>query len=118
MADFEHYHGTASNIALEIERKLIALGLDWQDSAAMYQLANEALASDSHASFAGLHTASPEDLARIQLFGLIGLMLRTMEEGADSGQEIHGSEVWKSLAKALWAAKEAGGTSERVSRET
>ncbi len=118
MADFEHHSGTASNISLEIERKLIALGLDWQDSAAMRSLAEEALGTETHAGFAGLHRAAPEDLARMQLFGLIGLMLRTMEESAVSGQEIHGGDAWKSLAKALWAVKEAGGTADRVSRET
>jgi hypothetical protein len=28
-----------------------------------------------------------------------------MEEGADQGSHIHGSDVWKAMAKALWAEK-------------
>ncbi|MDB5815591.1 MAG: hypothetical protein JWN23_2708 [Rhodocyclales bacterium] len=105
MADFEHYVGTASNIALEIERKMATLNIDWHDEAAMRALANEALQYNKDQKFAGLGTAPAGQLARMELCGLIALMNTTIGEGALDGQAIHGSDAWKALARALWAEK-------------
>ncbi|MFT3735190.1 MAG: hypothetical protein QM776_09215 [Rhodocyclaceae bacterium] len=112
MADFEHHPETAMSIALEIERKLVILGLDWRDHATMRRVAQAVLAPPEARSAAGFDQKS---LAWQELQGLINLMLRTMEEGADSGLKIHGSDAWKALAKALWDEHEGGGS---VSRET
>lgn len=108
MSGFENYQQDADEIELEIERKAVALGIDWQDENAVRALAKEAL---------DFSTARPEDkeidaghtdyqrLAKIELFGLAALMLRTMEESAALGFESHGGSAWKSFARALWAEK-------------
>ena len=49
--------------------------------------------------------ASPDDHqlgAKVTLFGLASLMLRTMEESAGVGIESHGGAVWKAFGRALW----------------
>jgi hypothetical protein len=105
MADFEHYAGTAANIALEIERKMAALNIDWHDEAAMKALANDALQYNKDQKFPGLGVAPTGQLAHMELCGLIALMNGTITEGALDGQAIHGSDAWKALAKALWSEK-------------
>ncbi|GAA5166212.1 hypothetical protein [Viridibacterium curvum] len=102
MADFENFSQTASNIALEIERKLVILGLDWHNPVTMQQLAQSVLAEDKKSALDLLGIPASANQSFFDLQGLISLMLRTMEEGADSGQWIHGSDAWKALAKALW----------------
>ncbi|MDB5799738.1 MAG: hypothetical protein JWL63_677 [Rhodocyclales bacterium] len=110
MADFEDYAGTAASIALEIERKLITLNIDWHDPVALKQLASEALQYDKNRKFPGLEAAAPGQLAHMELCGLIALMHRTIGEGAVDGQSIHGNDAWKALARALWAEKGSGGS--------
>ena len=109
MADFEHYSSTANGIALEIERKLVALNIDWHDDSAMRQLASEALKYDKERKFPGLEKGGADQLAHMELCGLIALMHGTIAEGAIDGQDIHGSEAWKALARALWAVKGPAG---------
>ncbi|MBL8397299.1 MAG: hypothetical protein JNL84_04010 [Candidatus Accumulibacter sp.] len=107
MAGFENYHQGTQDIELEIERKGIALGIDWQDEVQVRALAREAL--DYSADQPQFSTVAPLDhrlMARVELFGLAGLMLRTMEESAGMGVESHGGEVWKAFARALWAEAE------------
>ncbi|MDP5238901.1 hypothetical protein Q9Q94_05135 [Uliginosibacterium sp. 31-16] len=108
MSELEDHKGDALLISTEVARMLVALGVDWNDEAEMRAIAREALAY--HGTDSLIHLA-PEDIegrAKQKLFGLTALMLRTMEEGAELGDHIHGSEIWKALAKALWAEKEAG----------
>ena len=97
MAGFENYER-------EIERNGIALGIDWEDALQVRAIAREAL--EYSADDARLVTAQPVDyqlLAKIELFGLAGLMLKTMEESAGLGIESHGGNAWKAFARALWA---------------
>ncbi|HSD37375.1 MAG TPA: hypothetical protein VLC92_07680 [Rhodocyclaceae bacterium] len=105
MADFEDFGATAASIALQIERKLIALGVDWHDESALKQLAADAMQYDSSKTFPGLENGGETQLARMELCGLIGLMNATIAEGANDDQRIHGSDAWKALAKALWSEK-------------
>lgn len=104
MAGYENYMEDTQEIELEIERKGIALGIDWSDEVQVRELAREALdysPDDTH-----LKASAPPDhklLAKIDLFGLAGLMLRTMEESAGVGIESHGGVAWKAFARALWA---------------
>jgi hypothetical protein len=44
-------------------------------------------------------------MAKVELFGLAALMLKTMTESATRGFETHGGTAWKSFARALWAEK-------------
>jgi len=104
MAGYENYGESTKEIEHEIERKGIVLGIDWTDEHQVRTLAREAL---SHLK-EDLQTAAanPDDYrlrAKIDLFGLAGIMLKTMAESADNGIQSHGGEAWKAFAKALWA---------------
>ena len=102
MAGFENYAEEVREIEQEIERKGIILGIDWNDDVQVHALAREALdCSELH-----LPTSGPIDyklMAKLDLFGLAGIMLKTMEESANMGFESHGGPAWKAFAKALWA---------------
>lgn len=107
MSELENQKGEALLISTEVARMLVALGVDWTNASEMRVIAREALAYHGSDS---THHLDPEDIqgrAKQKLFGLTALMLRTMEEGAELGEHVHGSEVWKALAKALWAEKNA-----------
>ena len=105
MAEFEDQQGDALDISHEIAGKLVALGVDWNDEAQMRVIAREALEFSSSKQNSLLASGEPVSRLKLELFGLIGLMLKTMEEGASFGGHIHGNEVWKALAKALWEEK-------------
>jgi len=107
MSGFENYARNTSEIEHEIERKGIVLGIDWSDEVQVRALAREAL--DHHANDVRINVSAPVDhrlLAKLELFGLAGIMLRTMEESAVQGFESHGGEAWKVFAKALWTEAE------------
>ncbi len=104
MAGFEDYDRGTQEIELEIERKGIVLGIDWTDEVQVRTLAREAL--DHLKDDVKLAASSHVDrqlMARVDLFGLAVLMLKTMAESADQGIESHGGSAWKAFAKALWA---------------
>jgi hypothetical protein len=103
MAGFENYERDTREIEREIERKGIILGIDWQNQVQVRTLAREAL--EHSADDARLVATKPVDyklLAKVDLFGLAGLMLKTMEESAGLGIESHGGDAWKAFARALW----------------
>ena len=108
MSELENQKGEALLISTEVARMLVALGVDWMNESEMRAIAREALAY--HGSESTHHVAAEDIEARAKhkLFGLTALMLRTMEEGAELGEHVHGSEIWKALAKALWAEKSSG----------
>ncbi len=102
---FEDYGEETHQLELEIKRKGIVLGIDWNDAAVVDALAREALDYKP-----GLHPndfKDPRQRARYELFGLAGLMLNVMSESA--GQQIpsHGGAVWKIFGGALWRAWQA-----------
>lgn len=100
MSGFENFSRQAAQLELEIERKGIALGIDWNDAAAV-----DALARDALAYRAGHHAHPHDDIrqyARAELFGLAHLMLQVMKESALENIETHGGPVWKALGGALW----------------
>lgn len=108
MAGFEDYAADTREIEREIERKGLALGIDWTDEIQVRALAREAL--DHSASDVRLAASGPVDrtlMAKVDLFGLAAVMLRTMEESAGVGIESHGGPAWKALAKALWTEVQA-----------
>lgn len=105
MSGFENFARQAAQIELEIERKGIALGIDWDDPVAVDTLAREALAYHSHAQ--DTHASDPRQLARQELFGLAHLMLQVMEESAQEKIHTHGGPIWKILGRALWKTWQA-----------
>lgn len=109
MAGFENYAQDTRDIELEIERKGVALGINWADEDEVRALAREALdfasAAEKDKELDSNHLDYAR-LAKLELFGLAGLMLRTMQESATSaGFESHGGDAWKAFARALWAEK-------------
>jgi hypothetical protein len=107
MTEFEDYAQGLKDIELEIQRKGIVLDIDWKDAAQVRALAREAL--ERLPSQVDRVAGSPENhrlMAKVELFGLAGLMLRVMEESAGLGIERHGGEIWKTFARALWAEKQ------------
>lgn len=107
MVEFEHYAGAIKDIEREIARTGIALGIDWNDEKQVRQLAIEAV--DHYGDDLKRTAAHPEDTttsAKVKLFGLAALMLRSMEESADLGIESHGGPIWKTFGRALWVEAE------------
>ncbi len=110
MAGFENYARDTAEIEAEIVRKGIALGIDWSDDVALRQLAREALAfNPAEVHLLASAALDYRQLARIELFGLAGVMLKTMTESAGQGQETHGGPAWKAFARALWAEARSSG---------
>lgn len=103
MSGYENYGASTHEIEHEIERKGIILGIDWSDEHQVRSLAREAL---SHLQEdLKMAAENPDDFrlrAKIDLFGLAGIMLKTMAESADNGIQSHGGQAWKAFAKALW----------------
>ena len=113
MSGFENYVGDMMAMELEIERKGIVLGVDWTNEVQVRALAREALdhkVADIHLSTA--QQVDPLQMAKINLFGLAGLMLKTMQESAEEGFLSHGGDAWKAFARALWAESRMRGSSE------
>jgi hypothetical protein len=100
MSGFENYPRETRQIELELARKGIALGIDWDDVAAVSALAREALdfKPDTHPAATG----DTREMLRIQIFGLAQLMLKVMTESAKDQILSHGGEVWKTFGRALW----------------
>lgn len=108
MQSLTHLWQDVQEIELEIIRKGVAINMDWNDPIQVTLLAREALAYHrNHRKFDEPHLAvrHPGDSARQELFGLAGLMLKTMEQTATDGVEAHGGSVWKTFARALWEAR-------------
>lgn len=105
MAGFENYAQDTRDIELEIERRGVALGIDWHNEEQVRALAREALTYP--ASEITMLADKPDytKLAKLEMFGLAGLMLRTMQESAETGFESHGGDAWKAFARALWAER-------------
>lgn len=107
MSGFENFASEAAAIELELQRKGIALGIDWQDAAQMRTLARAAL--DCKPGETDCGTDDPIEIARLELFGLAQLMLNVMRESAGENIHTHGGPIWKAFARALWAEHEARG---------
>lgn len=105
MSQFEDQKAEALRISSELGSCLVALGIDWNNPGALRGLARDALAFRPEGGVVAFDPVDPEARARMKFYGLIALMLRTMEEGASEGREVHGTEVWKAVSRALWAEK-------------
>lgn len=105
MTGFENQQVQATMISQELARKFVVLNIDWRDETEMRKIAREALAYHGSGTISAAEAKNSAHRAKMEVFGLIGLMLKAMEESADDGREIHGSEVWKAVSKALWTEK-------------
>ena len=103
MSLFENYVRETQQIELEIERKGVALGLDWDNELQIREIARKALAGPQKEVSVAFHNLSWNDRAMLELFALSQLMLTVMQESANDQIHIHGGPLWKTLARALWA---------------
>lgn len=101
MSAFENYAREAQRLEHEIATKGIILGIDWSDPAQVRELARQAM--DCRVGNLDCEPDEPGDRARLELFGLIQLMLTVMKESADDQIHTHGGPLWKVLGRALWA---------------
>lgn len=101
MSGFEHFARDACELEREILKRGIVMGLDWSDRATVRKLARETLHGGADHTRALLRDPSPRLRARGELFALGVLMLRVMEESADTGVHTHGGPAWKSFGSAL-----------------
>jgi hypothetical protein len=100
MSGFENYSEEARQIELELERKGIALGIDWDDVVAVDALARDAL--DFKPGAWRIDANDLQEKLRFEIFGLAELMLRVMTESANEQVITHGGRVWKAFGRALW----------------
>ncbi len=105
MSGFENYRDSTRALELEIERRGIILGIDWSDEVQVRALAREALqrAKEDAKLVASSEIPDPLLMARVDLFGLAGIMLKTLRESAEEGILSHGGPAWRAFAKALWS---------------
>lgn len=103
MSQIENHWAEVANIELELQRYMIALGLDWHDEVAMTQLATECKAFGPDNAQAAYASHDQSLITKAQFFGLVSMMIRTMENAAVDGRDVHGGEVWKAFGKHLYA---------------
>ena len=99
MSQAENHWDQVSQIETELMRHMIALGIDWHDEIAMQKLASECKVFGPGNAQAAYVSNEQKQITRAELFGLVSVMLRTMESAALEGRDVHGGEVWKSLGK-------------------
>jgi hypothetical protein len=100
MSTFENYAEEARQLEMEIERKGLALGIDWTDMAVVGALAREVLDFDASKRPDFAHDRMQK--IRFELMGLAGLMLQVMTASANDQVLTHGGTAWKALGRALW----------------
>ena len=101
MSGFEHFSRDALELEREILKRGILMGLDWDDTATLRQLAREALDGGADHTQALLRDPDPQLRAKGQLFAFAVLMLRLMEGSAATGMHTHGGVAWKAFGRAL-----------------
>lgn len=99
MSQTENHWGEVSQIEIEIKRHMIALGLDWHDDTAMTQLASECKVFGPANAQAAYASKEQRLITKAELFGLVSVMMQTMENAAREQRDVHGGEVWKALGK-------------------
>ena len=93
-----------------IAAKLVVLGVDWQDEAALRQLAREIFRCQDRAALQRcLYSSNLQERVLAELVGLSQLMLHLMAHSAQEGVELHAGPIWKAFARALYQEGEAMG---------
>jgi hypothetical protein len=102
MSQIENHYDEVSRIEIELQRHLIALGLDWHNEVTMLHLAAECKSFKSANAQAAYSSNDRTLRTKAELFALASLMLRTMASAADANREVHAGEVWKAFGKHLY----------------
>ena len=112
MSGFENYARETAELELELERKGVALNIDWNNSIQVRELAREAL--DYKPGISSVYHDHTDEATRVALFGIAQLMLKVMTESAEDHMLSQGGPVWKAFAKALWSELVIRGLTTRV----
>ena len=102
MSQTENHWSEVANIEIEIQRYMMALGLDWHDEAAMSQLAAECKIFGPSNAQAAYASNDQMLITKAKLFGLVSMMIQTMKSAALDNRDVHGGEVWKAFGKHLY----------------
>ena len=102
MSQIEDHRTETSLIERELMRKMLALGLDWHDDAAMKKLAGECKAFGPEQAQAAFAHGDGEAKIKAEIFALASLMMKTMGSAANDDREVHGGDVWKAFGKHLY----------------
>lgn len=109
MPEFENYATEAEQLEIEILRKGVILGIDWNDAGAVRALARHALSAHAGKLQAGHAASNQSERVTLEIIGLSQLMLKVMKQSAEDGVITHGGPVWKSLGRALWEESNMAG---------
>lgn len=90
MSQIENHRDEISRIETELMRHMMALGLDWHDEAAMTLLANECKVFGPGNVQAAYASHDQRLITKAELFGLVSVMIRTMENAATYMEEKFG----------------------------
>jgi hypothetical protein len=99
MSQIENHWDEIVQIEKELLRHLLALGINWQDEAAMKQLATECQNFGPTNAQAAYAAQDARQMTKAEIFGLVSIMMRTMESAARDERDVHGGPVWKALAR-------------------
>lgn len=102
MSQIENHWDEVAQIETELQRKMIALGLDWHDTSAMQQLASECKVFGPANAQAAYASEDQNLRTKAELFSLASLMMQAMENATLEGRDVHGGEVWKSFGRHLY----------------
>jgi hypothetical protein len=105
MSGFENFAAEAAQLDLELQRKGIALDIEWANRVQVRELARAALDCKPAEIDCGL--SDPQQSARFALFGIAHMMLQLMRESAEFDIHTHGGPTWKAFARELWAEHES-----------
>ena len=102
MSQIQNQWDEIVHIESEMARYLLALGVDWHDTAAMTQLASEFKVFDPARAQAAYASRDAARINKAKLFALAAMMMRTMESAARDDRDVHGGDIWKAFAKHLY----------------
>lgn len=102
MSQTENHWDEIVQIETGLMRHMIALGIDWHDEVAMARLASECKNFGPANATAAYAANDRQQITKAEFFGLVSVMIRTMESAALDKRDVHGGEVWKALGKHLY----------------
>ncbi len=106
MGGFGNYARRAEEIEREIFRRGLALGLDWDDSARLRELARHALSCKPGCVADLFRSPVRQDKLTAELFALSELMFHTMRQSAQVGVRTSAGKTWKAFGRALYQEAE------------
>lgn len=102
MSEVENHWAEVRQIETQLMRHFLALGVDWQNEMQMQALASECKNFGPQNAQSAYAAHDARQVTRAELFGLVSIMVKTMESAAKDERDVHGGPVWKAFAKHLY----------------